>query len=67
MSASKAPENEVISAALMAHMVPGGCPMDLEHWHETESELMRLYDEYTAVELLEMMQVEAWARNFSSS
>jgi hypothetical protein len=66
MSASKAPENEIISAALMAHLVPG-CRMDLESWHETESELMRLYDEYTAVELLEMMQVEAWARSSSSS
>jgi hypothetical protein len=66
MSASKAPENEIISAALMAHLVPG-CPMDLEHWHETESDLMRLYDEYTAVELHEMMQVEAWAGTFRAS
>jgi hypothetical protein len=59
MSASKAPENEVISAALMVHLTHG-CPIDMEHWLEAESELMRLYDEYTALELYEMMQPEAW-------
>jgi hypothetical protein len=66
MSASKAPENEVIATALMAHLTHG-CQMSVEHWLEAESELLRLYDEYSAIELYEMMQPEAWARTFRAS
>lgn len=66
MSASKAPENEVIATALMAHLTHGH-PMDVEHWLEAESELMRLYNEYTALELYEMMQLEEWTRGFRVS
>lgn len=66
MSASKAPENEVLSTALVAHLTHG-CPMDLEHWLEAESELMRLYDEYTALELYESMLPEVWSGAFRVS
>jgi hypothetical protein len=63
MSASKAPESEIMSAALMSHLVHG-CATNMQHWLEAESELMRLYDEYTAVELADMLQAEAWSTTF---
>lgn len=64
MSASKAPEDKVVVTALLTTHLVRGCPVDMEHWLEAESELMRLYDEYTAVELSEMMQPTAWAKSF---
>lgn len=52
-----------MSAALMSHLVHG-CATNMQHWLEAESELMRLYDEYTAVELADMLQAEAWSTTF---
>ena len=65
MSASRAPENEVITMAFMVRM-DQGCTVDMENWQEAETELMRLYDEYSAMEMYEILREEAWNKSFTS-
>ncbi len=45
--------------AFLVHLGSSG-PMDMEGWLETEAELMRLYDEYSAFEMFENIQPEGW-------
>ena len=52
----------------MAFMVrmDQGCSVDMENWQEAETELMRLYDEYSAMEMYEILREEAWNKSFTS-
>jgi len=65
MSASRAPENEIVTMAFLVRM-DQGCAVDMENWHEAETELMRLYDEYSAMEMYEVFQEEVWNKSFTS-
>jgi hypothetical protein len=65
MSASRAPENEIVAMAFMVRM-DQGVAVDMENWHEAETELMRLYDEYSAMEMYEILREEAWNKSFTS-
>jgi hypothetical protein len=62
MSASRAPENEVVTMAFLVRM-DQGCAVNMDNWEEAETELMRLYDEYSAIEMYEILREEAWNKS----
>ncbi|HUR45562.1 MAG TPA: hypothetical protein VMZ27_06730 [Candidatus Saccharimonadales bacterium] len=62
MSASRAPENEVVTMAFLVRL-DQGCAVNMENWEEAETELMRLYDEYSAIEMYEILREEAWNKS----